>query len=902
MNPDRQQALDYLRAPANGLWHWAENGAVLVWRDGGTIAFREEVIQLIEWLAPNGLPPFGALVFLLAACRGKFPNVADIVKESGEPLSPSMGKDAGLLVAARKQLKAQLEAAISQLARVPQLATDLNSGIKAKRLLAEAVFEPARAERHVEARVILRGIREPMIDPDLAAPEVVGLSGNYVRQIHIVAEGLKPHTAESLTLRLRTGLDALPKELDADLPIAERARRLIEELSRDREHGAIARAARELMAAVRLPRRLGEREQLPIGGVADITNRGALDRLLLSELAYDDLTLSVRVALNEALYLRREPPLREPPATLAFLLDSGVRLWGVPRILATAVALAMIARDKQHQEILAWRAHGKLLQPVDLLSRAGLMQHLSVLEPSAHPGESVRAFVEAVSANAQNQTVLITHRDALDDAEFRRALAENPATPGFVAAVDRQGRFELHALPLARRAPLCEADLNLTSIFDEHLGVSPIKTDVGPFLPSILGVLPFPFLLPIAGKMDFWIKAADGFTYATLNDRRLVKYRDQGSGARVLASELPGGKTVWMDCFGSTLHAVKVGSAQRPSRLLSQELPQGNLRVTDLASGSELLAVHRYGDAVVIIRRHDVRAYALNDGRLLGQAASPHDWIRGRFFQGKTQFYFALWDGERVKFEPITLPGSFTTSVISFVFDRDGMDGPWLIHKSGVALSTATDERQDLPMPSNRKFGLGEVCVSRDGHRIYVPQASQIKDLTTGAVISVPNRARAQFELDWTTGMPNWNIYRIVDSIASLRDGIAFVGRRHRCRKLTLTGQNKLQISEVPAHESNDFQAKLTFSGQVKKTNLGCSLQIIEHPSGSKVFLDSRGLLHLKSYDPNVPEISLVLSDGEVAGWTSDGHVCGPSFFFEGPYTSEPSKVFERMMQFLSSL
>jgi len=39
----------------------------------------------------------------------------------------------------------------------------------------------------------------------------------------------------------------------------------------------------------------------------------------------------------------------------------------------------------------------------------------------------------------------------------------------------------------------------------------------------------------------------------------------------------------------------------------------------DLASGPELLAVHRYGDAIILIRRHDVRAYALSDGRLLGR-------------------------------------------------------------------------------------------------------------------------------------------------------------------------------------------------------------------------------------------------------------------------------------------
>src|ERR1043166_8603110 len=107
MNPDRQQAIDYLRAPANGLWRWAEDGAVLVWRDGTTIAFREEIVRILEWLAPNGLPSFGAIVFLLAAGRGKVPAVADILSGSDAALPTSVGRIA-LLLTARKQLQVQL--------------------------------------------------------------------------------------------------------------------------------------------------------------------------------------------------------------------------------------------------------------------------------------------------------------------------------------------------------------------------------------------------------------------------------------------------------------------------------------------------------------------------------------------------------------------------------------------------------------------------------------------------------------------------------------------------------------------------------------------------------------------------------------------------------------------------
>ena len=879
---------------------------MLVWHDGTTIAFREEVIQILEWLAPNGLPSFGAIVFLLASCRGKVSAVEEILTISDAPLPTAMGKDAALLLTARKQLQAQLAAALERLRKISELPPELNSGLKAKCVLAEAVFEPAKVERHVEAGSVLRGMRELLNDADLLDNDHAAASGKYIRQIHIVSEGLKLHTAESLALRLRTGLDARPEETDASLPAAERARRLFKELSRDREFGAVARAARELMAAVRVPRRLGEREQLAIGGVADITNRGPLDRLLLSELAHDDLTLSVRVALNEALYLRREPPMREPPGTLAVLLDSGVRLWGVPRVLATAVALAFIARDKQHSEILAWRAHGKQLQPVDLLSRNGLTQHLSTLEPSAHAGDSVPAFAEAAATNASSQSVLITHRDALADPEFRRALAEQSRSPAFIATVERNGRFELHAMPLAHRPPICEADLDLASVFDDRVAVAPIKKQVDPNLPVIFGITPFPFLLPVAGKMDFWTKGVDGFTYATLNDRRLVRYSSQQSGARVLASDLPGGKTIWMECDGNEMCAIKAGASQRPARLLSLSLPHGQLRVMDLVSGAEILAAYRYGDAVVIIRANELRAYSLSDGRLLSQAVNPHRWVHGRFFQGTNHFYFAVWDGERVKFEPVTLPSRYLAASVTAVFDRAGRPGPWLLCKSGEVVSIESGEIIKLPRPANVQLTFIRPQISRNGHQLLVrsTQRDARQNRLFGCLIDLDDLPKSgsfsyTHEIpDRAPAFPTWNIYRVIESVLRIQNQIGLCGRKNRWRQLALDQNGKLRIMPLAfsGHHPPDIFGRLT------QTNHGCHLHIAEMDNGSKIFLDSRGLLHFKSADPNAPEVSIVLAEGEVAGWTSDGLVCGPPFFFEGPINSDTKGVFERLMKFFSIL
>ena len=903
MNPERQQAIAYLQAPPNGLWRWAEEGDVLVWADGATVSFRAEIVQILQWLAPNGVPPFGAIALMLAGCRGKVPSVLSLLESPTTPLSPERGPKAAALFTARLQLAAQLEAALVELRKLSTLPADLKTGIKAKCVLAEAILETAKVERFIDARAVLNGMREPSSDAELN-PDTGSLKPtNLVRQLHIVAEGLKLHTPESLELRIRTGLDALPQEIDADLPVAERARHLIDDLSRDREHGAVARAARELMAAVRLPRRLAQREELAVGGISDITNRGPLDRLLLSELAHDDLTLAVRVALNEALYLRREPPMREPPGTLAVLLDSGLRLWGIPRVLASAVALALAACDKQHAQALFWRARGKEILPVDLLTKKGVTEHLGSLEVDAHCGDAVAAFSAAAPPGEQNQSVLITHRDCMDDPEFRKALTAAPQPPDFVATVDRAGHFELHALPLIRRQPICDAELDLDSVFTEKATtVSLVNPLLAAKLPAIFGVLPFPFLLPFSGRAEHWIKSDDGFTYAILNDRRLIRFNHYTSGGRVLASELPPGKTAWMSRVDETLHVVKASTTQRPSWLLSVPVTGGVPRDSALEAGSELLAVHRCGEVILAIRRHDVRVYSLTDGKLLGRALNPYHWVHGRFLRVKDRFWFPTWDGQQVKFEPVSLPKDH---VVLVIFDREGVDGPWFADTAGNIVSTATGESARLPLPTASRHGPDTVRVSLDGHRVFaatlVPKWACVLDLQTGQVQDRPVRQQHWVPdmLDPPPTLPNWNLFRVLDLLGRCGESLAFCGRKGRWRWITRDG-GRIVIRDADSPGINVTWPGLPFSPMPIPPNLGCTLQVAEWPNGSKAFLDSRGMLHLKSHDPSLAEVSLILSDGEVAGWTSDGYVCGPSFFFEDQRPSNPQKVFLRIEDFLS--
>jgi hypothetical protein len=59
----------------------------------------------------------------------------------------------------------------------------------------------------------------------------------------------------------------------------------------------------------------------------------------------------------------------------------------------------------------------------------------------------------------------------------------------------------------------------------------------------------------------------------------------------------------------------------------------------------------------------------------------------------------------------------------------------------------------------------------------------------------------------------------------------------------------------------------------------GYLLEVATWENGSRAWLDSRGLLHLRSSDASIPELTLVLHEGLVAGWCSNGRTFGNRYF-----------------------
>ncbi|HTL31393.1 MAG TPA: hypothetical protein VL282_19320, partial [Tepidisphaeraceae bacterium] len=457
--------LPYVTPRLESFWRWSPDGRAIEWLDGRTIAFREEVMTVLRRLAPAGLPPFGAIVLLLAATRDNWSAVADKTAPILGPYRFSDAKTSGQRLFGVIPHRAQQELAevLSDLEAVASLPPEIRQSTAAKAAMAEMVFDGVASQMDPASAGELIAAMDGGVDPELlGAPALHDEKVQHLaEELDALRAGLGRIAADSLKLFMAAGIDRTVEPAEIEIPAVERVRGLLKDLQNDPQLAGLAKLARDLLAAIHIPRVLVAPEDLPVGGVSDISNRGSLDRLLISELAHEEMTLAVRIALGEALYLHRESPAQHPPFGRAILIDAGIRMWGVPRIYASAVAMALLASSDERGAVQVHRSRSSLIEHADLTTKEGLTRHLGALDTAPQPGLSLASFVEAADRMEDQQVDLfiITHEDVLSDPMFVRHLRADPSCEWHVATVGRDGGFTLWLIGPAGRRELCRASL-----------------------------------------------------------------------------------------------------------------------------------------------------------------------------------------------------------------------------------------------------------------------------------------------------------------------------------------------------------------------------------------------------------------------------------------------------------
>jgi len=917
MTFDLNGILAYLVPRSNAFWKWSPDGEAIVGLDGHTIAFCRELELVLRRQLSTGLPPLGPIVLLLAACRDSWPEIAKAFG-SFEELFGQLEAVAEMKSPGADGLAKSLRTSLANLNRIHELPDDLRQNADAKAELAAAALQSAQERTTPELAAEIVAALDAGVAAELSEQEVEPsrTMASLFDDLKFFSGGLKGLDADALRLRLAIGLDreVLPAEVEE--PQARKVRKLLDRLKDDRELSGMVRLARNLMAIVHLPRPLDVPDEMPVGGVSDISQRGTLDRLLISELAQDDHTLMLRLAMNEALYLRRETPPANPPRGRVIVLDSGLRLWGVPRIFATSVALSLAALTEATIDLSVLRPEGDRLQLVDLTTRQGLIDHLKVLRPESHPARALGDLNRHVSKlDGDIDTILITGNDVAADDEFRRELAEWNPEISFLITVSRGGEFRLMQRTVQGTTVLREAKLELEKL------LAPTTQPTTPLIdpqhladrPAILRISPFPLGLPHhpSPQQSWWLQWPAAVLSVT-NDRRLMFWDSPLRGALQLTDRLPSRQVVWSRGTvedGRTQFIV--GDTGRPRLwLITADLQGHDCEVTGLATtASPVRCICDHAGMLFVIHKRDIDLVDMYSGnRLQGHPIpSGFRWIHERFFRAPDAWYALSYDGSTARFEKVVSYSEFADWLrVIAMFDVKGVQGPvGLCRGDGSLFFTADRKHIALKVLLHNVTRVRQIA--RDGRRVCVDYCIKENrpELAKTAVINTSDQTVQGVSGDprlaleprlWEMVRPR-NLRTHFRSVCGVQGALFLETLRGQvvCLKYS-TKHEGFALLPVPSVDPARPQMQPFAPLPTTAPGVGYHLAVATFPDGSQVYLDSRGLLHLKSSDRQIPEATFVMHDTDAAGWCADGRMWGQPYFLSSATAFPAYQIRESIM------
>jgi len=521
----------------------------------------------------------------------------------------------------------------------------------------------------------------------------------------------------------------------------------------------------------------------------------------------------------------------------------------------------------------------------------------------------------AADAEQAADAVVGTGDDVLADPNFARAVGEIKSPGVHLGALNREGRFRLFSPKSDRGRPLCDVRLSLDDIMasSDAPAVAPLVDRRRTIAPPAINLLrPFPLLLSHQLEVDrAWAVKGHG-VFTITRDRRLMHWRDPKEGARQLADDLPEGGLHWASVAPSdvTTRAVIGKLSKRGLYLLSVDLDNGRIDVKRLSLSSDgASSVSSHNGAIFVMTKGRIEAFSFSGGAFVGATqyppgafptkwgrflwASPADWVYS--------FHAVSFDGVHIQISSIegVPPGRRDIPM----FDVLGIDGPVGINAQGnihfFADSTTKRVKHNLTVP------IKTVALSRDGQRVVLESviegrigARKLVDVVTQSVYPVVSSPQFAVEAEGLRIIRARMLRHRFDAIAVLRDQtLALRSRRGVWFKIDIDMIGLKSIMLLPAKLEDWRPIARPFDRDCSDSKVGYTLRAAVWPEGSLAFLDSRGLLHLRSADPAVPEITLVLTDGPMSGWVGDGRRFGLRYFTGSDDPAPAYSIFHEILE-----
>lgn len=422
----------YILKHAYSFWEWDEEEGVVAFRDGQTISYAVPLGDLIQELAPQRLPRFGTLLLVLMAMNTPFEYGCEKALAEIPNEDPSLG-----------EIKQGAHAFLTELSQLPE-------SLKTSNLRPEiikVVFQDCHGLMSVKLSAKIASIFLGSKDRLLPTASRTAYKKEEKEDLRVLAIlGRYFGAFGGIYNRLSQLLD-IPEtiELKAPFPLKQHEvpEDLVEVLKENKATSTIGMLIRPIWAGLSIPYHGIEPSQQPTGGVSDLTNKGNLDKLLLSEYASDDLIFLARLANNEALYLNRESPPASNIRQRIMLIDVSLRNWGRPKTLSMAIAIAIGTHPKTKIGQEAY-AVGNRCVSIQLGEVHEIILAMKEVEATLDASEGIREYFINNPATHNREVFILTERSTLQQGGMQQVMSEFRDVIDYTVALDTEGKVDVY--------------------------------------------------------------------------------------------------------------------------------------------------------------------------------------------------------------------------------------------------------------------------------------------------------------------------------------------------------------------------------------------------------------------------------------------------------------------------
>ena len=477
----------------------------------GVIGYRALVTELLNVLQPDGLPPFGSFLLMLIATQK---NTVDI--------DTCFGLIKQLPQARLNYLEAYLKDAADFVRKIKALPGYVKQG-QNRALLFQTLLKSSYHKHSAgSSDILLRKLAkrphklEHCADKDPLTEAVV------LKDIRFLALLDKQFPTTDSMLKAVEGMlvePELEEEIIEDaIGVAEEHKDFIQQLIEEPQTFQVGSLIKRIWSGLKIPMRHLSPGEQPIGGISDMTNKGDLHRMILSEFANEDEVFLSRIANNEALYIQREIPPEENIFERVLLIDASLKNWGTPKILAFAVALAIVKHPKANTSCKVFIL-GDTFREVAVNEVQEVIASLNQVSPVLDVSGALHAFFEA-HADKSLEAFLLTHEENLEEPAMLRTVHEHRDQLRYIVTTSLSGELNIFSYLKGTRKQLQKIILPL----EELWAAPPARKKTGEKKTSKKADLPrnYPLLFP-APKDRIAYFISEGSHYLLSTQKQLLR-------------------------------------------------------------------------------------------------------------------------------------------------------------------------------------------------------------------------------------------------------------------------------------------------------------------------------------------------------------------------------------------